>query len=76
MKALSPGDVEFVPIVPVDDMTMAMLAYAQSPVGRATIMKARQQVRDGKGITITPAYFEHLNERISKRASGEPSIDA
>jgi len=57
-------------------MTMAMLAYAQSPIGRAKITKARQQLRDGKEITITPAYFEHLNGRISKRARGEPSIDA
>ena len=76
MKTPAPTEVEFVPVVPVDDMTRAMLAYAQTPEGRAKINKARQQLRDGKGITVTPAYVKDLNRRISERANGEPSIEA
>jgi hypothetical protein len=53
------------PIVPVNDETRAMLDYAASPEGSAKIEKARQEIRDGKGIAVTPGYFEELNRRIA-----------
>ena len=56
-------------IVPVDDETRAMLAYADSPDGRAKIEKARQEIRDGKGIEVTPQMFKELDERVSKRVA-------
>ncbi|MGO9005535.1 MAG: hypothetical protein ACLQIQ_21600 [Beijerinckiaceae bacterium] len=42
-----------------------MLDYAASPEGSAKIEKARQEIRDGKGIAVTPGYFEELNRRIA-----------
>jgi hypothetical protein len=35
MKALTQTDFEFLPVVPIDDDTRAMLAYAASPEGAA-----------------------------------------
>ncbi len=46
-----------------------MLDYASSPEGRAKIEKGRQEIRDGKGITVTTDYFEDLNRRISERVA-------
>ena len=57
------------PIVPLDDEARAMLDYASSPKGRARIEKGRQEIRDGKGVIVTPGYFEDLNQRISERAT-------
>ena len=76
MKARSHSEVEFIPVIPVDDGTRAMLAYADSPAGRTRIEKARQELRDGKGIAITPQHFSDLNRRISERVSKGRSIDA
>jgi hypothetical protein len=56
-------------IVPVDDETRAMLAYANSPEGRAKIEIARQEFRDGKGIEVTPKLFEELDGRVAKRVA-------
>jgi hypothetical protein len=55
------------PIVPVNDEARAMLAYAASPEGSAKIENARQEIRDGKGIVVTPAYLDDMNRRIAKR---------
>jgi hypothetical protein len=76
MKAHTKSEVEFVPVVPVDASTRAMLDYAESPDGRAKIEKARLELRDGKGILVTPQHFSELNRRISKRARKGPSIEA
>jgi len=57
------------PIVPLNDETRAMLDYASSPEGRAKIENGRQEIQDGKGIIVTPGYFEDLNRRISERAA-------
>jgi hypothetical protein len=51
----------------VDDETRALLAYAESPEGRAKIERARQEFRDGKGIEATPRVFEELDRRVAKR---------
>ncbi|MGO9004267.1 MAG: hypothetical protein ACLQIQ_00275 [Beijerinckiaceae bacterium] len=56
-------------IVPVDDETRAMLAYADSPEGRAKIENARQEFRDGKGIEVTPRLFEDLDHRVAERVA-------
>ena len=76
MKAPNQADINFVSIVAVDDATTAMLAYAESPEGRAKIMKARRELADGEGIVITPEYFENMNRRVSKRATATRSIEA
>jgi hypothetical protein len=76
MKTRSKSEIEFIPVIPVDDGTRAMLAYAESPAGRARIEKARQELRDGKGIAITPQHFSDLNRRISQRVNKGSSIDA
>jgi hypothetical protein len=68
-------EIEIVPIVPMDAETSAMLSYAGSPQGRARIEKARQELRDGKGIVVTPAYYDDLNRRIAKRVAERHSID-
>jgi len=44
-----------------------MLNYAASPEGRAKIKRARQELREGKGIAVTDAYFDKLNRRIADR---------
>jgi hypothetical protein len=69
-----PG-IEIVPILPMDAETSAMLSYAGSSQGRARIEKARQELRDGKRIIVTPEYFDDLNHRIAKRVAGKNSID-
>ena len=76
MKARSNTEIEFIPVIPVDDNTRAMLAYAESPAGRARIEKARQEFRDGKGILVTPQHFSDLNRRISECVGRGRSIDA
>ena len=73
MKANS--EIEIVPIVPMDAETSAMLGYAGSPQGRARIEKARQEIRDGKGIVVTPTYVDDLNRRIAKRVAKKHSIN-
>ena len=57
------------PIVPLNDETRAMLDYASSTEGRTKIEKGRQEIRDGKGIAVTPGYFDDLNQRISERVA-------
>jgi hypothetical protein len=57
------------PIVPMDDATRGMLEYAAGPEGSAKIEKARQELRDGKGIAVTPDYFEKMNRRVAKRVA-------
>jgi hypothetical protein len=54
-------------VVPIDDETRAMLNYAASPEGRAKIERARQELRDGKGVAVTDAYFDQMNRRIAER---------
>ncbi len=54
-------------IVPVDDETRAMLAYANSPEGKAKIENARQEFRDGKGVEVTPQLFKDLDHRVAER---------
>jgi hypothetical protein len=76
MKAQTRADFEFLPIVPIDDDTRAMLAYAASPEGRAHIEQARRELQEGKGIIITPDYFDDMKQRIAKRREGAHSIDA
>jgi hypothetical protein len=76
MQTKSKNDIEFVPIVPMDPETSAMLAYAGSSAGRAQIEKARQELLDGKGIVVTPSYFDQLRSRISKQAARRRSIQA
>jgi len=43
-------DFELLPVVPIDDDTRAMLAYAASPQGRAHIDQAHRELQEGKGI--------------------------
>src|SRR5439155_7032149 len=76
VKAQTQTDFEFLPVVPIDDDTRAMLAYAASPQGRAHIEQARRELQDGKGIIVTPGYFDEMKRRIAKRRTGAPSIDA
>jgi hypothetical protein len=56
-------------VIPVDDETRAMLNYAASPEGRARIDKARQEIRDGKGIAVTSDYFDKMNRRVAERVA-------
>jgi hypothetical protein len=49
---------EFLPIIPIDDDTRAMLAYAASPKGRVPIEHARRELQEGKGIIVTPGHFD------------------
>ena len=67
---------EFLPIIPIDDDTRAMLAYAASMDGRAHIEQARRELQEGKGIIITPGYFDEMKRRIAQRRKGARSIDA
>jgi hypothetical protein len=60
MAAKIKSDIEFVPVVPIDDETSSMLAYAANPIGRARIEKARQELREAQGISIGPGYFSEL----------------
>lgn len=69
-------DFEFLPIVPIDDDTRAMLAYAASSEGRVHIEQARRELQEGKGIIITPGYFDEMKKRVAKRRKGARSIDA
>jgi hypothetical protein len=55
-------------VVPVKEETRAMLNYAAGPEGRAEIERARQELREGKGIAVTDAYFDEMNRRIADRA--------
>jgi hypothetical protein len=65
----SSKDQAFLAIVPIDDETRAMLAYAASPEGQAKIENARQEFRDGKGIPVTAELFDHLERRVSERVA-------
>jgi hypothetical protein len=56
-------------VIPVDDETRAMLNYAASPEGRARIDKARQEIRDGKFVTVGPGYFDEMNRRVAERVA-------
>jgi hypothetical protein len=53
-----------------------MVAYAASPKGRAHIEQARRELQEGKGIIVTPGYFDEMKRRIAKRRNGARSIDA
>jgi hypothetical protein len=46
--------------MPIDDDTRAMLASAASPEGRARIEQARRELQEGKGIIVTPGYFDEM----------------
>ena len=46
-----------------------MLAFADSPEGRAKIEDARQEFRDCKGIKVTPRLFEDLDHRVAERVA-------
>ena len=76
MKTQNQTDFEFLPVVPIDDDTRAMLAYAASMDGRAHIEQARQELQEGKGIIITPGYFVEMRRRVANRRKGARSIDA
>lgn len=76
MKAQTQTDIEFFPIIPIDDDTHAMLAYAASPEGRARIEQARRELQEGKGIIVTPGYFDEMKRRVAHRRKGARSIDA
>ncbi len=76
MKVQTRADFEFLPIVPIDDDTRAMLAYAASSEGRSHIEQARQELQEGKGIVITPGYFDKMKRRVANRRKGARSIDA
>jgi hypothetical protein len=76
MKAQTQTDFEFLPVVPIDDDTRAMLAYAASPEGRSHIERARRELQEGKGIIVTPGYFDELKGRIAQRRKGAHPIDA
>ena len=67
---------EVFPIVPVDDGTRAMLAYAESTIGREKIEHARAELAAGQGIVVTPDYFADLNRRIAARIAGDRSATA
>jgi hypothetical protein len=54
-------------IVPIDRETYAMLDYAESAGAQSKFEKARQEIRDGAGISPSPQYFADLNRRISER---------
>ena len=75
MAIKTPTELEIVPIVPMDAETSAMLTYTESPHGRERIEKARQELRDGKGIIINSAHIDDLNHRISKRVTEKRSTD-
>jgi hypothetical protein len=76
MNAQTQTEFEFLPIIPIDDDTRAMLAYAASSEGRAHIEQARQELQEGKGIIITPGYFEEMRRRVANRRKGARSINA
>jgi hypothetical protein len=54
MKAQTQTEFEFLPIIPIDDDTHAMLAYAASPEKRARIEQARRELHEGRGVIVTP----------------------
>lgn len=76
MKVQTQTDIEFLPIIPIDDDTRAMLAYAASPEGRARIEQARRELQEGKGIVVKPGYFDEMKRRVAQRRTGARSIDA
>lgn len=76
MKAQTRTDFEFLPIVPIDDDTRAMLAYAATTEGRAHIEQARRELQEGKGIIITSGYFDEMKRRVANRRKGARSVDA
>ena len=76
VKAQTQTDFEFLPVVPIDDDTRAMLAYAASPEGRSHIEQARRELQEGKGIIVTPGYFDEMKRRVANRRKGARSIDA
>jgi hypothetical protein len=76
MNALTQTNIEFLPVVPIDDDTSAMLAYVASPEGRARIEQARRELQEGKGIVVTPGYFDEMKRRVAERRKGARSIDA
>ena len=53
-----------------------MLAYAASMDGRAHIEQARRELQEGKGIVVTPGYFDEMKRRVAERRKGARSIDA
>ena len=76
MNAQIQTDFEFLPVVPIDDDTRAMLTYAASPEGRAHIEQARRELQEGKGIIVTSGYFDEMKRRVANRRKGARSIDA
>ena len=57
MKAQTQTDFEFLPVVPIDDDTRAMLAYAASPEGHSHIERACRELQEGKGISSHPIIW-------------------
>ncbi len=76
MKTQTKTDFAFLPVIPIDDDTRAMLAYAASPEGRARIEQARRELQGGKGIIVTPGYFDEMKRRVAERRKEVRSIDA
>jgi hypothetical protein len=70
MKARTQPDFELLPVVPIDDDTHAMLAYAASPEVRTHIEQARRELQEGKGIIVTPGYFDEMKRRVAQRRKG------
>jgi hypothetical protein len=69
MKAEPKAELDLISVIPVNEKTRAVLAYADRSEGRAKIEKARQEIRDGKGIVVTHKYRDELNRRISRRVA-------
>ena len=57
MKAQTQTDFEFLPVVPIDDDTRAMLTYAASQEGRAHIEQARRELQEGNGSLRSDCKF-------------------
>jgi hypothetical protein len=76
MKAQTKPDFAFLPVVPIDDDTRAMLAYAASQEGRARIEQARRELQEGEGIIVTPGYFDEMKRRVAEHRKRARSIDA
>ena len=69
MKTGTGSQITIVPVVPMDDDTHGMLAYVESPEGRARIEQARKEIDRGEGIVVCPAY------RIDKRSELRAALD-
>jgi hypothetical protein len=55
---------------------LAVACHEAQSSSRARIEKARQELREGKGIAIMPQHFSDLNRRISEGVDKGSFIDA